>query len=629
MDGRLGGLLRRQTQRADEAAKRVISDGAKSLRPGSLLNRARRRTGAAVAKAFREEADASYAEVKRELDRIADAAADETARKIEALTGRPAKAARGAVDGRQLREDLRRSNARRAKNADRALGQAVRGTPPGKRDAAASEAAKSAWRDVAKSRQRKRFVDSRGRAWKDSVYNEMRARTMEANAKRAAQIATLRANGFKLARISDGVQETTCEDCHQWRGAIVSLTGRAYRGYPALEKVVATTKLFHPNCIHYVEPHEGDESYGRTPIQFSHGLFNIGISSGAKKDESAVSSGVPDVDAEIAAMSKIGEADGIEAVLKAAGGGKRLLEKVGYESRFAPEIKSQVVRLASIAEKIANDEMEKHVSDAMRASEALCAGNAERSALVSSMQRMLPRNFQDQGFAFHLLPTDILKVMEERTISIREEHRAQSVSELGHVILKHVTSSRNVNDYRIANLSSEILHECGHCAIDLSNIPTLTYEDGEFKASVSDDGKKLLEVLEEEAKLAMSDMFGDGWRNDEELKSNDSDSFLDRVAEREFGCDCSVLPPTYQCQVLMFSDLVQNATRGEYGAGHTYIDGYFGKGKDHFRASEICAEAISCFAFPKESSGNVAKKYFGRTIESALRLVESSQAAGK
>lgn len=255
MDGRLHDLLRKQTQRADETAKRAIEDGAKSLKPGSLLNRARKRTGEKVAKGFRAEADAAYADVKKELDRIADAAADETARKIEALTGKPAKAARGAVDGRQLRADLRRSNARRAKNAERALGRAVKGTPPGKRDAAASEAAKSAWKDVAKSRQRKRFVDSRGRAWKDSVYNEMRAKTMEANAKRAAQIATLRANGFKLARISDGVQETTCEDCHLWRGGIVSLTGRAYRGYPALEKVVATTKLFHPNCIHYIEPY--------------------------------------------------------------------------------------------------------------------------------------------------------------------------------------------------------------------------------------------------------------------------------------------------------------------------------------------------------------------------------------
>jgi len=283
MDGRLHDLLRKQTQRADETAKRAIEDGAKSLKPGSLLNRARKRTGEKVAKGFRAEADAAYADVKRELDRIADAAADETARKIEALTGKPAKAARGAVDGRQLRADLRRSNASRAKNAERALGRAVKGTPPGKRDAAASEAAKSAWKDVAKSRQRKRFVDSRGRAWKDSVYNEMRAKTMEANAKRAAQIATLRANGFKLARISDGVQENTCEDCHLWRGAIISLTGRAYRGYPALEKVVATTKLFHPNCIHHIEPYDESSSIRLSPIRASKSINAAIVEEGGKR----------------------------------------------------------------------------------------------------------------------------------------------------------------------------------------------------------------------------------------------------------------------------------------------------------------------------------------------------------
>lgn len=621
MDGRLHDLLRKQTQRADETAKRAIEDGAKSLKPGSLLNRARKRTGENVAKGFRAEEDAAYADVKKELDRIADAAADETARKIEALTGKPAKAARGAVDGRQLRADLRRSNASRAKNAERALGRAVKGTPPGKRDAAASEAAKSAWKDVAKSRQRKRFVDSRGRAWKDSVYNEMRAKTMEANAKRAAQIATLRANGFKLARISDGVQETTCEDCHLWRGAIVSLTGRTYRGYPALEKVVATTKLFHPNCIHYLEPYEEAGRGGRRTIQSVRELFNVEKFESRKQDENGLPSERMDVAREISGLSKIDEKDGIEIVLKAVGLGERLFKQVGEGSQFAQEIKSQTIRLYSVADTIAKSEMERFVSDAIRASDAACIGNVERTTSLYNMMGKLPKEFRDYRFSFHLLPTEVLKTLAERTLSIRADFCKVSTSGNGRVILKHLLGIGK-SEYRIANIAQEITHEVGHCAFDLSDISTLIYENGKFKASVSDDAKKVLGELESDALSALSDMFGEGWRSDGELKTNEEDSFADRVAQAEFGCDFSALPPTYQNQVMIFSDLVQNATRGEYGAGHTYRgDDYFKK--EDVRASELCAEAVSCFAFPEGTAGDIPRKYFGRALESVLRLVFS------
>lgn len=533
MDGRLHDILRKQTQRADETAKRAIEDGAKSLKPGSLLNRARKRTGEKVAKGFRAEADAAYADVKKELDRIADAAADETARKIEALTGKPAKAARGAVDGRQLRADLRRSNASRAKNAERALGRAVKGTPPGKRDAAASEAAKSAWKDVAKSRQRKRFVDSRGRAWKDSVYNEMRAKTMEANAKRAAQIATLRANGFKLARISDGVQENTCEDCHLWRGAIVSLTGRAYRGYPALEKVVATTKLFHPNCIHYIEPYwEEEEDGSRANLS----------------------------------MFQIGDAKSLASEIK----------RVNVEAVAARDRK-------------------------------WCSEEPGRIAVKKKAAALLPNEMRQYAKAFDALPTRAIQMILDANPTVIPKDRPGSYEEDGTVYLSRV-------DVRESD-GTTILHELSHAVMTAKRD-----QDGDeyWEKNLPAGTDELLKSLKESVESAMEDLFGKNWRlkNGVRLFGMMGGSARNYLSSRVLGIKFDDLPNEMKQDVGTFCDMLQNATKGWFGYGHT-VD-YFSD--DYHRMQELVAEASEMAPYPVVGETSFVMKYLRKPLELAFKM---------
>lgn len=248
-------LLAAKTRSAAEAVGRVIRRASESS--GRLLRRAeaRKRLGESVratyAAAARDEAEAVHAR----LSEIADAEASRMAAAIREATGKDAKPAKGAVSLADVRADLAKSNARRAKNAINAVRREVARAKlaASKTGDERADALKDALLGTAKSRAKKRFVDSRGHRWKDGTYNAMRARTMAANAKRRAQIKTLLANGEKLARITDGVQETTCEACHLWRGAIVSLTGRSYNGYPPIEKAIAAG-VFHPNCIHFIEP---------------------------------------------------------------------------------------------------------------------------------------------------------------------------------------------------------------------------------------------------------------------------------------------------------------------------------------------------------------------------------------
>lgn len=273
MASRLARLLAEATRRADSAVGREIGrESAKLRNPGDA--KSRRRAFDAVERRFREEADASAVAIAAELDRLADAEARRVAAEIEARTGERAVAPTGTVDKARLREDLRRSNARRAASAVGDMKRGVRAareaaaveTDGRKANAAKRRATRESWAETARNRRRKRFVDSRGHVWKDGAYNAMRARTMRANALRSAQLATLRANGYRLARITDGATDTTCDDCHLWRGGVVSITGRKYRGYPTLESVLRTTNLFHPNCIHFLEPEElGRRKRGETP----------------------------------------------------------------------------------------------------------------------------------------------------------------------------------------------------------------------------------------------------------------------------------------------------------------------------------------------------------------------------
>lgn len=611
MDGRLHDLLRRQTQRADAAAGRAIRRGAESLKPNSLLKRARKRTSAEVARTFREEADESYAALKRELDRIADAEADATAKRIEELTGRPAKAARGSVDGRQLRADLRRSNARRAKNADKALVRPLQESAPGTRGKEASDAAKDAWKAVSRSRARKRFVDSRGRAWKDGAYNEMRAKTMEANAKRAAQLATLRANGFKLARITDGVQENTCEDCHLWRGAIVSLTGRTYRGYPALEKVVATTKLFHPNCIHYLEPYEEDGSRRNTKNAMPDEIMTFSerlslLLSGSRRIQHRANEALSE-------SSEVSRDSGILKCARAFGALRKvesaLARKVSGDDPLLKSVRSEIARLRSEIDAL-GDAL--HSLNARHIAARDDAWNADkrRARIKKDAILLLPDDIQFLGRAFDAMPTEALIRIRDTTRSISEipdidkDENGDEVDNVSYEQDCHVyLTSSDIG----ARGQSALLHETGHASMSaMRDMDLLSFDDDHMPPG----SRRIIDSLEDDVRNAMASIFGRDW------SSARGAGAANALSERIFGMEASDLPQVYKHEIGVFCDLLQNATRGEYGCGHR--ERYYSS--EYLRLQEIVAEASEMALRPETDDGCIVMKHLGRTLSMAFKF---------
>jgi hypothetical protein len=57
-----------------------------------------------------------------------------------------------------------------------------------------------------------------------------------------------------LVQISPELQATSCQDCINWAGTVVSLTGDT-EGYPTLDEAI-DDNCFHVNCIHYLIPIE-------------------------------------------------------------------------------------------------------------------------------------------------------------------------------------------------------------------------------------------------------------------------------------------------------------------------------------------------------------------------------------
>ena len=53
-----------------------------------------------------------------------------------------------------------------------------------------------------------------------------------------------------LVQITDESTSYTCKNCLEWKGQIVSLTGKT-PGYPTLDDARAGG-IFHPNCIHNI-----------------------------------------------------------------------------------------------------------------------------------------------------------------------------------------------------------------------------------------------------------------------------------------------------------------------------------------------------------------------------------------
>lgn len=94
------------------------------------------------------------------------------------------------------------------------------------------------------------IVDKRGRRWNLGTYSDMVVRTklqqsyiegatFESN-KRGVDLGIITSHGAK-------------DSCSIYEGAIVSLSGRT-DGYPSYEELRGTGLIFHPNCIHSINP---------------------------------------------------------------------------------------------------------------------------------------------------------------------------------------------------------------------------------------------------------------------------------------------------------------------------------------------------------------------------------------
>ena len=102
------------------------------------------------------------------------------------------------------------------------------------------------------------FIDKAGHTWKVDTYVDVVAQSSVMQAYNAGVKAEMQAQGLDLARLSDEIDENTCEACAKWAGQILSITG-ATPGFPTVADAEADG-VFHCHCVHTLEPLTEDEA---------------------------------------------------------------------------------------------------------------------------------------------------------------------------------------------------------------------------------------------------------------------------------------------------------------------------------------------------------------------------------
>lgn len=93
------------------------------------------------------------------------------------------------------------------------------------------------------------IVDRGGKRWNVDVYSKMVVNTKLTQAHMEATRRLGEQMGLDLAVIS---AHSAIDACLHWEGVVVSVNGRT-AGFPALDDVIATNELFHPNCRHHIQ----------------------------------------------------------------------------------------------------------------------------------------------------------------------------------------------------------------------------------------------------------------------------------------------------------------------------------------------------------------------------------------
>lgn len=102
------------------------------------------------------------------------------------------------------------------------------------------------------------FIDKAGHVWKVDTYVDVVAQSSVMKAYNKGISSEMQAQGLDLARLSDEIDENTCEACAEWAGQILSITGET-PGFPTVDEVEADG-VFHVHCVHTLEPLTEEEA---------------------------------------------------------------------------------------------------------------------------------------------------------------------------------------------------------------------------------------------------------------------------------------------------------------------------------------------------------------------------------
>lgn len=90
------------------------------------------------------------------------------------------------------------------------------------------------------------FIGKSGRAWDNSTYFEMLARTVMHTTARECYVNTLANEGHDLVIVSSHGAD---DECANWEGEVLSVTG-SNPDYPSLDEAIESGEIFHPRCAH-------------------------------------------------------------------------------------------------------------------------------------------------------------------------------------------------------------------------------------------------------------------------------------------------------------------------------------------------------------------------------------------
>ena len=120
-----------------------------------------------------------------------------------------------------------------------------------------SKQMRDAWNQAAHDEDTYRFFDRSGKPWENARYLQMLHRTTAQRVERDYTIDRMAEAGVTLFRIAGPSEE--CAICQAWAGQIIQMNppAKGGRNVPTYTQALQAG-MFHPNCVHYLEPMDED-----------------------------------------------------------------------------------------------------------------------------------------------------------------------------------------------------------------------------------------------------------------------------------------------------------------------------------------------------------------------------------